>query len=46
MVHQFVIVVRLDSKLERTEAVLENILRWADDGGQNPVCLKHSRIVG
>jgi hypothetical protein len=29
-----------DSKLERTKAELEDILRWEDDGGQNPMSLK------
>jgi len=38
--------VRPDSEARRSKSVLENILRWEDDGGQNPVCLKHSPTVG
>jgi len=40
-----------ESARERTESVLENILRWADDGGQmldpgNSMSLKHLRTAG
>lgn len=40
-----------ESARERTESVLENILRWADEGGQmldpgNPMSLEHVRTVG
>ena len=43
--------VKPESARERTESVLKNILRWADDGGQmldpgNSVWLKHVRTVG
>jgi hypothetical protein len=37
-------VVRPDSKFERTEGSwARKILRWEDDGGQNPMSLKLSR---
>jgi len=35
-----------DSEWEGTESVLEGILGWPDDGGQNAVCLKHSPTAG
>lgn len=28
--------VKLESKRQRTDSILEDILRWADDGGQTP----------
>jgi len=43
--------IKLESARERTESVHENILRWADDGGQmldpgNSMRLKHLRTAG
>jgi hypothetical protein len=38
--------VKPESEWGRTASVLEGILRWADDGGQNLVCLKHSPTAG